>query len=215
MRIEYHNLYTHLIFTTQNRFPIIQEKHRERIDKYITRIVNNHHSKLYSIYANPEHVHILLSRSPHLSEEDMATIVTDSSAKFINENSLCQGLFAWQQSASAFSVSKSDVDKVCKYILAQPEHHKKVSFAEEYNAFLKHYQQTIKWEIRKRASDARTWKLYQGNKVSSLQLLIATKGIRYCHHCCHHAKAIRLHRSPLKASFPLERTKGKRRFAFR
>jgi hypothetical protein len=46
--------------------------------------------------------------------------------------------------ASAFSVSKSDVDKVCKYILNQPGHHKKQSFSEEYEHFLKHYQDTIK-----------------------------------------------------------------------
>ncbi len=31
-----------------------------------------------------------------------------------------------------FSVSKSDVDKVIKYILNQMEHHKKVTFEEEY-----------------------------------------------------------------------------------
>ncbi len=53
----------------------------------------------------------------------------------------------WQQSPSAFSVSKADVDKVCRYILNQPEHHKKVTFANEYDEFLKHYQKTLKWEI--------------------------------------------------------------------
>jgi putative transposase len=148
MKIEYHNLYTHFILITQNRVPLITEKSRERIEKYITGVVNNNHSKLYSIYANPEHVHILVSRSPRLSEEVLITIIADISAKFINENKLCQGVFAWQDSASAFSVSKTDVDKVCKYILNQPEHHKKKSFAEEYDQFLKHYQQTLKWEIR-------------------------------------------------------------------
>jgi len=44
---------------------------------------------------------------------------------------------------SAFSVSKRDVDKVCKYILNQKEHHHKQTFAEEYEEFLKFYQQTI------------------------------------------------------------------------
>jgi len=73
--------------------------------------------------------------------------VADSSSKFINDNKFSIGLFEWQQSASAFSVSKSDVDKVCKYILNQPKHHKKVSFAGEYDDFLKHYQKTIKWDI--------------------------------------------------------------------
>jgi hypothetical protein len=45
---------------------------------------------------------------------------------------------------SAFSVSKSDVDRVCKYILSQPEHHRQYTFAEEYELFLKHYQDTLK-----------------------------------------------------------------------
>jgi REP element-mobilizing transposase RayT len=147
MKIEFHNLYTHFILVTQNRIPTIQEKNRERIEKYITGIINNNGSKLYSIYANPEHIHILVSRSPRLSEEILAKIIADSSSKFINENKLCRGLFAWQDSASAFSVSKTDVDRICKYILSQPEHHKKVSFAEEYDEFLKHYQKTLKWDI--------------------------------------------------------------------
>ena len=103
---------------------------------------------MYSVYANPEHVHILVSRSPRLSEEILLTIVADSSSKFINDNKLSAGTFAWQESASAFSVSKSDVDKVCKYILNQPEHHRKVTFVEEYDEFLKHYQKTLKWDIR-------------------------------------------------------------------
>ena len=148
MKIEYHNLYTHFILITQNRIPSIPQKNRERIEKYITGVINNNDSKLYSIYANPEHIHILASRSPKLSEEALATIVADSSSKFINDNLLGLGVFAWQQSASAFSISKSDVDKVCKYIFNQPEHHRKISFAEEYDAFLKHYQKTLKWDIR-------------------------------------------------------------------
>ena len=143
MKIEYNNLYTHFIFTTLHRLPVISEKHRERFEKYITGIVNNNHSHLYAIYANPEHVHFLVSRSPKLSEEMLASIVAESSQQFINQNKLCEGHFAWQESASAFSVSKSDVDKVCKYILNQPEHHRKISFKEEYEEFIKFYQKTL------------------------------------------------------------------------
>jgi len=148
MKIEYHNLYTHFILITKNRAPSIPQGNRERIEKYVTGIINNNNSKLYSIYANPEHVHFLASRSPKISEEILVTIVADSSCKFINDNKLSVGVFEWQQSASAFSVSKSDVDKVCRYILNQPKHHKNVSFAEEYDEFLKHYQKTLKWDIR-------------------------------------------------------------------
>lgn len=143
MKIEYNNLYTHFIFTTLHRLPLILEKHRERIEKYITGIVNNNDSHLYVIYANPEHVQFLVSRSQKLSEETLASIVAESSQRFINQNKLCDSPFVWQESASAFSVSKSDVDKVCKYILNQPEHHRKVTFVEEYDEFIKFYQKTL------------------------------------------------------------------------
>jgi Transposase and inactivated derivatives len=143
MKVEYNNLYTHFVFTTFGRLPVIFEANRERIEKYITGIVKNNGCYLYAIYANPEHIHFLLSRSPAISEENIASIISDSSERFINENKLVQGKFKWQQTCSAFSVSKADVEKVCKYILDQPNHHKKTSFAEEYELFIKHYQKTI------------------------------------------------------------------------
>ena len=143
MKIEYKNLYIHFIFSTLKRQKLILEKSRVRIEKYITGIVNNNSCKLYAIYANPEHLHFLVSRSPEISEQQLATIVADSSERFINENKLSTRKFTWQRSASAYSVSKSDIDKVCKYILNQGEHHKEVTFAEEYEQFIKHYQETL------------------------------------------------------------------------
>ena len=144
MEIEYNNLYTHFVLTTYKRQPVLREKHRIRIEKYITGIVNNNNSKLYAIFVNPEHMHILVSRSPSISEQELATIIADSSEKFINENNFVAGRFMWQQFASAFSVSKSAVDNVCKYILNQPEHHKKQSFEMEYQKFIAFYQEGLK-----------------------------------------------------------------------
>ena len=148
MKIEYNNLYTHFIFITQHRLSLIEEKNRPRIEKYMTGIVNNNESKLYAIFANPEHVHFLVSRTPRLSEDTFATIVAESTERFINDNKLSKTQFFWQQSASAFSVSKSDIDKVCKYILNQPEHHKKVSFADEYDSFIRFYERGLRWQLK-------------------------------------------------------------------
>ncbi|MFA7615662.1 MAG: transposase [Weeksellaceae bacterium] len=147
MKIEYHNLYIHYILITRQRFPFIQESSRIRIEKYITGIVANTESKLYSIYANPAHVHFLISRIPAISDQELITRIADGSLKFILDNHLCSSNFMWQKSAAAFSVSKSDVDKVCKYIINQPENHKRVSFKEEYDELIKFYLQTIKWEL--------------------------------------------------------------------
>ncbi|MDR2971464.1 MAG: transposase [Bacteroidales bacterium] len=143
MKIEYNNLYTHFVFTTLNRKPIILEQFRNRIEKYITGIVNKKGCKLYSIYANPEHVHFLVSRDPQLDEVSLATIIANSSEKFINDNKLSVYFFQWQQYCSAFSVSKYSVHYVCEYIENQREHHKTENYEEEYGRFLKFYQQTI------------------------------------------------------------------------
>jgi putative transposase len=148
MKIQYHNLYTHFVVITKGRYPFIKEESRIRIEKYITGIVSNHDSKLYAIYANPEHVHFLVSRTPKISEVELLTRIANATMKFILDNNLCNGKFSWQDTASAFSVSKSDIDKVCKYILNQPEHHKKITFQQEYDDFIKFYQKTVKWEIR-------------------------------------------------------------------
>jgi putative transposase len=144
MKVEYNNLYTHFVFTTFLREPLIQNSTRVRIEKYITGIINNNGCQLYAIYANPEHVHFLVSRAPSLDEESLARIVANSSANFINKNKLCKCHFEWQQSCSAFSVSKKEVDRVCKYILNQPEHHKKHTFNDEFDSLIKFYQKTIK-----------------------------------------------------------------------
>lgn len=144
MKIEYNNLYIHFVLTTFQRVRVIKEENRERIEKYITGIVNHHSSKVYAIFANPEHLHLLVSKAPFLSEEELITIVADSSEKFINKNNLVHGNFKWQQTASAFSVSKSAVDDICKYILNQPDHHKHFSFEEEYQKFISFYEKTIK-----------------------------------------------------------------------
>ena len=105
--------------------------------------MNNNKCRLYAIYANPEHVHFLVSRSPDIDEERLANIIANSSTKFVNENKLTIGNFEWQESCSAFSVSKKVVDNVCKYILNQKAHHHKQTFAEEYEEFIKFYQKTI------------------------------------------------------------------------
>ena len=117
--------------------------------KFITGIVHNSKAKSYEICANMGHMHFLVSRNPSLSEQYLAAIVSKSSEMFINENKLCDFNFRWQQSASAFSVSKSDVDRVCKYILNQTEHHKKITYAKEYDLFIKHYQDTLIKGIQK------------------------------------------------------------------
>jgi len=96
MKVQYYNLYAHFVFTTKDRRPIINKLHRDRIEKYITGIVNNHKCKMYAIYANPDHVHFLVSRDPDMSDNELADLITNASEIFINNNKMCKCKFYWQ-----------------------------------------------------------------------------------------------------------------------
>ncbi len=54
----------------------------------------------------------------------------------MNKQKLIKSKFEWQDEYIALSVSYSAVDKVRDYILNQETHHKKKSFADEYEEFL-------------------------------------------------------------------------------
>jgi len=45
--------------------------------------------------------------------------------------------FSWQEGFGAFSYSKSQIPKVIKYINDQETHHKRKTFIEEYEDFLR------------------------------------------------------------------------------
>ncbi|MHC5159175.1 MAG: transposase, partial [Planctomycetota bacterium] len=47
--------------------------------------------------------------------------------------------FSWQNGYGAFSVSSSRVDSVKRYIAGQKEHHRTVTFQEEFLEFLRKY----------------------------------------------------------------------------
>ena len=121
-----------IVFAVQGKQNLINEKIRERIEKYICGIISNNQSKPISIYCNPDHVHILIGLHPSISISDMARDIKSSSSKWINDNKWVKGRFQWQEGYGAFTYSKSQIDSVVKYILNQPEHHKKKSFKEEY-----------------------------------------------------------------------------------
>jgi len=133
----YTQLYIQVIFAVQGRENFISEKFRVLLEKYMCGIITNNKSKPLAIYCNPDHTHILFGLHPNFSISEMSRDIKANSSKWINENKFIRGKFSWQEGFGAFSYSKSQIDAVAKYILNQPQHHKKSSFKEEYLAILK------------------------------------------------------------------------------
>jgi len=119
---------------------LIRDQHREELHKYISGIVKKREQKLLSIFAMPDHIHLLVGLKPNISVSDLVRDIKARSSKFINESNWIQGKFNWQNGFGAFSYSKSQIDNVINYILNQEEHHKKTSFKEEYVDLLRKFE---------------------------------------------------------------------------
>lgn len=90
-------------------------------------------------YFNTDHTHSLIDLPTNLSIEQVIKLFKGSSSYWINHNQLVRGRFAWGRGYGAFSVSHSDVSRVANYIAHQEEHHRKRSFSQEYEIFVKRY----------------------------------------------------------------------------
>ena len=138
--MSYHSLYYHLIFATKHRRNYMNETQLEEMYKYITGVLKNIKARLFIINGPPDHVHIALSTNPDISISDFARSIKANTSRWIHQR--FEGLkdFAWQEGYSVFSVSKSNMPQVVRYIQNQREHHKIVTFEEELKKFLKKHQ---------------------------------------------------------------------------
>ena len=87
-----------------------------------------------------DHIHALFALSRTHSIADVVKEVKRTSSGWVKELSPKLGKFYWQGGYGAFSVSQSNLDDVIRYIENQEEHHKRVTFQDEYRAFLKAYR---------------------------------------------------------------------------
>jgi putative transposase len=136
----YSQIYIQIIFAVQGRECFIKEKFREELQKYMAGIIANKKQKLYAIYCMPDHTHLLVSLKPDIVISDLTRDIKANSSSFIKEKNWGNSLFSWQEGFGAFSYSKSQSQNVVRYILNQPEHHKKKTFRQEYLEFLKRFE---------------------------------------------------------------------------
>ncbi len=87
----------------------------------------------------PDHIHILVGMKPDIALSDLVRDIKANSSKFINKKGWVAGRFEWQTGFAAFSYSHSQLDAVVNYIKNQEKHHARLTFREEYIAFLKRF----------------------------------------------------------------------------
>ncbi|MDE5568933.1 MAG: transposase [Muribaculaceae bacterium] len=89
-----------------------------------------------AIGGTDDHVHILFSTNGLVGEAEIVRKVKSESSLWVNNNGLTRCRFAWQRGGARISYSSSAVKDVIAYINNQVEHHKNISFRQEYESIL-------------------------------------------------------------------------------
>ena len=132
-------MYVQIVFSVQGRINLIQKKHKEELQKYISGIISNRQQKILAINCMPDHAHVFVGIKPNICTSDLVRDIKAGSSKFISDKKWVKGKFEWQKGFGAFSYSHSQLTNVIKYINNQEEHHRHKTFKEEYFEFLKNF----------------------------------------------------------------------------
>jgi putative transposase len=132
----------HLVFSTKNREPLIQLEIQEPLHNYMAGTLSNLGCGSVRIGGVEDHVHLLFGLSRTHTMAEVVENLKTSSSKWLKEKGPTLVGFHWQSGYGAFSVSQSDVETVTRYIENQREHHKRMTFKEEFIRLLERYQLT-------------------------------------------------------------------------
>src|SRR5215467_11982270 len=138
--MSYVSSYYHCVFSTKERRPQITPALRERLWPFLGGIARQNQMKAIEIGGVADHVHILLSLPATLPIAKALQLIKGGSSKWVHETFPEHRLFGWQSKFGAFSVSVSQLDKMIDYIRNQEQHHRKMTFEEEFVALLKKHR---------------------------------------------------------------------------
>jgi REP element-mobilizing transposase RayT len=129
----------HLIYSTKNRRPFITDAVRDSLHRYQAGILANLGCEPIIINSVEDHIHALFELSRTVTIATVAEEVKKSSSKWAKTQRPKLSEFAWQTGYGTFAVSVSNIDQVRRYIENQREHHRDLSFQDEYREFLRRH----------------------------------------------------------------------------
>ena len=130
----------HVIFSTKHRSPIITGSYENELHTYLGGICSNLECNPIKIGGYTDHVHVFCNLSKKITLIKLVEDLKSDSSAWMKTKDQSLKSFYWQNGYGAFSINPSEIDTVIRYIANQHEHHRKVTFQDEYKAFLKKYK---------------------------------------------------------------------------
>ncbi len=137
MSSSYVSNHVHIVFSTKNRLKLISEELQPKLWAYMAGIAQNHGMHAVAIGGIEDHVHALINLGATLAIAKAAQVLKANSSRWMNEHPGAR--LEWQEGYFAYSVSRSQVPAVMRYIASQKEHHCKMDSAREFELLLKRH----------------------------------------------------------------------------
>jgi putative transposase len=140
-------IYVHIVFSTKNRRPYLQDASiRDELHRYLGRACNGLDCPVLKVGGVADHVHVLCRLDRNISIANLVEELKRESSKWVKTKTPDLSDFYWQNGYGAFSLSPSHAEPLRAYISRQEEHHRATTFQEEFRHLLTKYG--LEWDER-------------------------------------------------------------------
>jgi len=134
--MSYVDIWIHGVWGTKYRQPVLEKTKRKNICEHIRENAREKGIFIDTIDGHLDHLHFLGTLHADMPISKLMQLLKGESSFWINRNRVINN-FTWADEYCALSVSKNQIDTVRAYILNQEEHHKKITFSQEYDKLMK------------------------------------------------------------------------------
>ena len=135
------NVLLHIVFSTKNRAPFLQDPRiREEMNAYMVGTLAAIECPSLIVRTVADHLHCLCQLSRTKSIAKLVEEMKVESSSWVKRQGDALRDFHWQAGYGAFSVSQSNVPQVKTYIANQEEHHRRMTFQDEFRLLLNRHE---------------------------------------------------------------------------
>lgn len=133
------SIQVHVVFSTKHRQSLLSDAIRDELHAYIGGIIARLRGVLLRAGSVDDHIHLLLAHPRTSAPADLIQEIKCGSSVWLKTKGSSFQKFQWQSGYGIFSISPSHRAIVERYINNQREHHRKVTFKDEYRRLLWKY----------------------------------------------------------------------------
>ena len=130
----------HVVFSTKDRRPWLDQTVRPRMHAYLATVCRDCNCQAYRVGGVADHVHLAARLARTVSQAELLEKIKKTSSAWIKTQGTRYVDFHWQGGYGDFSIGWSQLDELEHYIDGQEQHHRALTFQEEYRMLLKRYR---------------------------------------------------------------------------